>query len=421
MKVSTFTLQNQSKLLVIPLPFSQSVTTMALVSAGPRYDAPDKDGLSHFVEHMLFKGTKKFPTSQKLASVLEKRGGSAQAYSFHETNQYWIKTIASDFELAVENLLDRMQNPLFRSLDIKTEKGVVFEELEILKSNPERLIWDLWSKTVWDGTNLGRVYLGDKATIKTFNKNDVADFFKKYYGGNSIIYAVCGNINPNKACDIFNKFIRPSINTSSQIKNNHVLSTSKTNQSYQLVKTEVENVTAAVGFKTVCYQNKDRFILELIASILGGGMSSRLRKNVMEPGLTYSIEAYSEHLSDTGYFMIRFSTGKNLLNQTLAVIIKELEELKHSLINKNELELAKGYFKGDLQINIETSYDFANWYARNFLLGNTILNIEEICNLINKITNTDIKNIANKYFQLSDFKMALIGDVSGNDIKLALG
>lgn len=422
MNTSVLSLSNQSKLLVTPFSYSQSITIIALVRSGPRFDFPAKDGISHFVEHMLFRGTVKFPNSSLLASVLEKRGASVQAFSYYETNKYWVKMSTVDFELGVENLLERLQNSLFSFRDIEVEKGVVREELAILKNNPESFIWDLWSQIIWAGNDLGRVYIGNKITVNSFKRSDVIDFFSRYYEGNRIIYSVCGNIKPTNAKLAFNKFIRPASSKKYSLITSPILSVkSRRNPGKGCIyKLDTDNITVAIGFLTVSHQSQDRFSLQLIASILGGGLSSRLRKKVMQAGLTYSIEAYSEHLSDTGYFMIKFSTAKKHLNRVLNIVCGEIRNMKERLIDRDELETAKGYFTGSLRVGMETSYDFADWYGTKFFLEGKIVNPEEECMSMNKVTDEDILEAANKYFDFKKLKMALIGDISQKDIILEL-
>ncbi len=416
MQVSLFKLRDNSSLLVIPLLYSQSVTTMALINAGPFYDPVGKEGLSHFIEHMFFKGSKKFPDSEKLTASLERKGASAQAFTYYQTNKYWIKSTSSDIELVTENITDRLYNSLFRAEDIETEKGVVKEEINILKSNPERLIWEVWSETVWSGSSFGRSYLGNHAAINKFSRKDVLDFVRVHYKGDKIIFAVCGDVQADKIYEIFNNLVDPKRNiTKDKLK---VSKAKKTREDFNLVRLKTENITVAIGFQTVNYIHKDRPVLELIAKLLAGGMSSRLRKKVMEPGLTYSIEGYSEHLTETGYFMIRFSTNKASLNKIFKIIYDEFRDLKRNLIKQDELELAKNYFIGSLKVNTETSYDFADWYANTFFLGGRILGLEDECRQIQKISSEDILRVAEEYFDFKKIKTAIVGDIDKNFVKV---
>lgn len=204
MEVKITKLADGSKLAVVALPRTIAATTMVLVKAGPRYDPIDKTGLSHFVEHMLSRGSKKWPTKTALTSTLERRGASDFAFSYHETNYYWIRSSGNDIKLVIESLADRIHHPTLREGDIAQEKNVVKEELKILRSNPEKLIWELWPETIWQGTPLGRPYLGSETEIDSFSREDIQAFRERYYRPERIVYVVSGDIDFKSTQEMFN-------------------------------------------------------------------------------------------------------------------------------------------------------------------------------------------------------------------------
>lgn len=313
-------------LVTVPLSRSFSTTVMALVEAGPKFDPQGKEGLSHFVEHMLFKGTKKWPSSYKLASSLEIKGSTAEAFSYHDNNTYWIKSAAEDIELAIENLLERLNNSLLREKDIEAEKGVV----------------------------IGVVI------------NDIVKHLKKFYLPQRIIYVVSGKINSQRVNTLFDEYLG---NQQQNINNTSPASDYEQTRKLKIQQGNFENITVAIGFPTIYFGHNECHVLEIIATLLAEGFNSRLRQKIMEPGYTYSIEAHTEHLSDAGYIMIRFTTNKNNLNRVLRIILEEFKDLRSNFVAEDELALAKGYYSGSLKVNTETSYDWAKWYGRQFIFN----------------------------------------------------
>lgn len=412
-------LNNGSLLVTVPLSRSFSATVMAIVEAGPRFDPQGKEGLSHFVEHMLFKGTKKWPSSYKLASSLEIKGSTAEAFSYHENNTYWIKSAAEDMELAIENLSERLNNSLLKEKDIETEKGVVLEELNICKSNPTLYIWELWSETLWKNHPRGRTYIGNEKSISSFTRNDVIKYLKNFYLPQRIIYVVSGKINSQKANTLFNKYLG---SRKRNINNTSFASDYKQTHNLKIQQGNFENITVAIGFPTIYFGHNECRVLEIIATLLAEGFSSRLRQKVMEPGYTYSIEAYAEHLSDAGYLMIRFTTNKNNLNKVLKIILEEFKDLRSNFVSEDELALAKGYYSGSLKVNTETSYDWAKWYGGQFIFNKKkVLNLEDKIKLIKQISSHDIIKVAQKYFLSDKLCLAILGNVKEKEINFTEG
>lgn len=413
-------LSDKSKLITVNLPHSLSTNVFALVKAGPRYDPIGKDGLSHFVEHMMFKGTKKRDNSYALLSEIETYGGSVNAFTYGETNKYWIKVPKEITETAIDNLTDRLFNSLFREVDIKTEKGVVGEEIRIIHSNPNQLIWEAWSEIIWKNPALRRFYNGNKDSVLGIKRQDIIDFVNNYYVGENIIFVVAGSIKPLKIKGLFEKYIQSGKDkkTPRSLFPNKDNLLEQSGRKIKIYSSGTENITVALGFNTVAFNHEDRPVLEVITSMLGGGMSSRLRKKVMEPGLTYSIESWSANLQDEGYLMIRFSTSKDNLNKVLAIIFAEIANLKEEPVTAQELNLAKGYTQGVIRVNTETSYDFAEWFAVNYFLGGSLISPEEKSKGYQSVSEKQIQEATQKYFDMNKIKIALIGDIKEESLAL---
>lgn len=418
MKHERFILTNGVPLIVVPLSALSSGTLMILVRSGPRFDPPDKPGLSHFVEHLLFRGTKRYPSSFALSSELEKRGAFMQAFSYEEINKYWVKFPKEAKKKVVEILLDCLQYSIFPKKELEQEKEIVKEELRILKSNTESYIWEAWAQNVWQGTPLGKVYLGNEKSIASFTRRDVLDFVEKNYLGQNTVFVASGAVQGEETVKLLNNFL-----DGYQRKNKQriLLIASTRVQPVKIVKQELENVTCAYGFLTTELPSQEVHSLELISTILTGGWSSWLRQKVMHPGHTYSIASFARHLSDTGYFMIKFTTTKEKLNKVLAIVNQELISLKKGKFSNDELKGAKEYFAGQLIVNTESSEDFAHWYGEQAILNpKEILDIEDKCQIIRRVSFEDIQKVAQKYFTSNNWHLSLIGNVKEREIKVDL-
>lgn len=414
MKKERVTLKNGSPLIVISLPNSPSATFMALVRSGPRFDPSGKSGLSHFIEHLSFKGTKKYPTSYALTEALEKHGALAEAFTYQETNAYWVKTANRDLSLAAEILMDRLQHSLFRSEDIKKEKEVVKEELRVLRSNPEAYIWEVWAENIWQGTPLGRAFTGDIDSIKSFTKNDIKKFIQQNYLVNNTVFLVSGDISAPKALSLVNDNLDDYQKDFNQIVPEVILQRA---QPIKIVNQDLENVTVAYGFLTTNLFDSDRHVLEVIEYLLGHGWGSRLEQEITEQGLTYSIETSSRHLSDTGYFLVYFTTSPENLNRVLEIINQELRSLAEGNFSEKEIERAKGFLTGSLLINTETSDEFTSWYGYQELLNpKEVLSLEDKCRIIRRVTNKEIKRISRRYFTPQNWYLSLIGKVKEKEV-----
>ena len=415
--LQSFTLKNGSQLLFVSLANADSSVVMATVKSGPRFDPIGKGGLSHFTEHMLFRGTRRYPSRTKLAEVLERKGAQAEAFSYHETNKYWVRCAKEDTTFAVENLVERIYASLVKKEDIEAEKGVVKEEKEVLFSNPEKLIWEIWSQTLWKGEALGRVYLGNEKSIDSFTRDDVLDFIRKYYVSKNIIYFIGGNIDIEKILEKINLLLpKSSFKQSFPIQKGQNAQASN-DQNINIFRNDSKDITVALGFRTVPQEHKLKEVFELVSAFLGGGMSSKLGQEIAEPGYTYSIGATTENLSDAGYLVVRFTTGKNLLKKVLRIIYLTILSLTQKPLNDRELNSAKGFYIGQLKINIETALDWALYYSNQAICNfNKITTLEEKVGKISNIDPNLILKVSKEYFRKENFCLAAIGDVKEKDI-----
>ncbi|MCX6726977.1 MAG: pitrilysin family protein [Candidatus Shapirobacteria bacterium] len=418
MKINRQKLKNGSNLTIIDLPDSLSLTLLALSRSGPRFDPNKKEGLSHFVEHLILDGSGKFRDKNETARILEKEGIITGAFSYQETNSYWMRGMKDSWPLMVRVLTEQIQNPLFRDEDVKTEKEIVKDELRLLIDNPDSNIWEIWAENVWQGTPLGRSFIGDSNIMESFTRIDVVNHFKNNYLASDTELVVCGDVSGGDLTDLLNKNLVKFDRSSPRAILPVVVKREKPiNVCYQ----DTEGMTVAYGFLTTRMADDDVIVLEVIENILAGGWGSLLRREIFQTGLTYSIECYNRNLSDTGYLMNLFTCDKNNLNKIIQLINNQLKLIKDGNLNQIEIDRAKGFLSGSLILNNEKSDDLANWFGYQKMFNSEkVLTPKEKCERVSKISNEAIVRVANKYFTDKNWYLSLIGQIEESEIKVGL-
>lgn len=409
-------LKNGLLVSTISLPDAFSTTLMVIIKSGPFFDPKNRPGLSHFIEHMIFRGSKLFPSSKIISNYLENNGSEYGAFSYYENNCYWIKSSKENLFKSINILFDQIQNSLFNDYEIIQEKKIIIDEYKILQSNPESLIWEAWTENIWQKTTLGRNYIGNIKSINNITKNDIYQFIKQYYTKDRILYVLSGNFEEKTTLKYLEKkFLKTKQNQK------HIYEKLKTNRisPIKLIRYKSENIYVAYGFLTCKFSNKDCLALELISYILGQGWGSILKQKISENGLSYDIQTYTKNLSETGYFLIKFTTNKKNINKIIKIINSQIKIIKKGEILDHDIKRGKNYFIGSLLFNNETSYDLANWYGYQEIINpNKTISVAQKIKLINKISKKKIIEMVCKYFTNDNWYMSLVGDLSKSDIKI---
>lgn len=410
-------LKNGIDLVLINIPGATSATTMATVKAGPRYDPLTKTGLSHFVEHMILKGNTQFEDRQLINEYLENRGASLYSFTYHETNKYWIRSASEDIPMAIENLCNLIYEPLLRESDVEEEKKIVKEEVKIVESNPQQGIWELWAETIWPNSSLGRSYIGSNKEIDSFTHEDIYNFWKKNYISDKTTFLVAGDFESEKIKGLLELQIDPSVSSLDSKEN--IISNNGQEEKIWVKQKDLDTATLAMGFSIKCQNSHDRISLEVLSAYLAGGMSSILRKRIMEKGLTYSVNSYTQQLSDRGYLMILLTTESQNIQKVLDIITQTLEECNSGKIDEKTLEIAKNYLQGNYKVQLDSSYNWAEYYLEQLssCSFNEVIDLDNLCQEIGKITSNDIKILMNKYYSKEKIRLSVIGKV---DTKLVI-
>ncbi|OGF20538.1 hypothetical protein A2316_00295 [Candidatus Falkowbacteria bacterium RIFOXYB2_FULL_38_15] len=408
------TLKNGLRLITANIEGTEAITALVLFKVGSRYETKSENGISHFIEHMMFKGTKKRPNTLALSKDLDRVGAEYNAFTSRDYTGYYVKVDAEKLELALDVLSDMLLNSKFEEGELEKEKGVISEEIRMYEDNPMMFIDDLFEENLFGSDHpLGRSIAGTVKGINGFSRKKMIDYREKYYTPNNTVLVLTGNLknkkineltekyfgeNGKKAKPVFEKFVYPE-------KNNH--------PKIKIKNKETEQIQLALGFPAYSYFDPQVYALNLLSVILGGNMSSRLFISIREKrGLCYFIRSYSNVYEDAGNVVIQAGLDKTRIMPAIKAILEELQKVKKFGVKEEELKRAKDCIKGRLILSLEDSSSVADWYAKQELLMKEVLTPEEKLKKIFSVSGDDIKKVANDIFLGEKLNLAIIGPVN---------
>ena len=401
-------LNNGLRIITVPMKNTRTVTVLVLVGTGSKYETKDINGISHFLEHMFFKGTEKRPNKLAIAETLDRVGGIYNAFTGREFTGYFAKVSAKHLDLAVDWVSDIFLNSKIEEQEIDRERGVILEEINMYLDMPMLYIEDLWEKLLYGNQPAGWLNIGKKEIVKKLKREQFLSYLREHYTSKNTIVCVAGNIDPKtiegKIKDYFKniKTILPKPKLKvieKQTKPQYLIHFKKTDQTH-----------LALGARGYDLFSPKKYTQTVLATILGGNMSSRLFISVREEkGLAYYIKTPTETYVDTGYLVTLAGIRNEKVEEAITLILKEYEAMKNKKINKEELKKAKDYLKGTLTLSLESSDAQASFYTGQELLTGKILTPEEEFEKIDQVTENDILKVAKDIFQPEKLNLALIG------------
>ncbi|MDP2585890.1 MAG: pitrilysin family protein [Candidatus Levybacteria bacterium] len=412
-------LSNGLRVLTIPMPSFESATVMIMVGAGSRYETKLNNGISHFLEHMAFKGTKKYPTARDITSLIDGMGGQFNASTGKEVTAFYIKSEADRIELSVDVLSDMLKNSKFDSLEIEKEKGVIIEEINMYEDTPMRNIADVYERLAYGNTPLGWNIAGGKDIVRKTTREDFISYMRNLYSPNNITVVFAGGIDNKKAVGLADKYLGNMVRFDTLTFDKYEEDQEKPRLFLKTKKTEQAHV--AIGFKTVRNDHPDKYPLEVLAAILGGGMSSRLFHEIREKrGLGYYVGTSAESYQDAGTFVTTAGFDPKRIKEAIMAILEEHEKVRSqkSAISSQELKKAKEYLKGHMVLGLENSRSVAYFYAAQELLEKEIDNPDKVMKKIDAVTIEQLENVTKKYFVKKGLSVAIIGNfTSGQEFE----
>jgi len=402
------TFKNKLRLITIPQKNTQAVTVLVLVGTGSKYETKELNGISHFLEHMYFKGTKKRPSPIAISETLDRIGGIYNAFTSEEHTGYFAKVAFPYFETALDWVSDIFLNSTLPEKEIEKEKGVIVEEINMRYDHPISYIQVLWSRLLYGDQPAGWDITGTKQSVNGINQEKLIDYMKKQYTAPNTIVCIAGRITDSSALRQVKKYFS-KIKKPQPFKKTPVIE-QQSSPNLLLQSRQTDQVHLYLGVRAYNLFHPHRYIQKILALILGGMMSSRLFIKIREEmGAAYYIDTDSSANPDTGYLATRAGVDNRKVEKVILAILKAYKDISQKKVPVDELKKVKDYIKGKTALLLESSDVQASFYANQELLENRILTPEQLFAKIDKVTPTDILKVAKDIFQPSKLNLAIIG------------
>jgi predicted Zn-dependent peptidase len=409
-------LKNGLRVVTAPMKDTSTVTVIVTAGVGSRYESKKTNGISHFLEHMFFKGTKKRPKTKDISGELDAVGGEYNAFTGKEQTAYYAKVDARHFDLALDVVSDIYLNSKIEEKEIEKERGVILQEINMYEDTPMIQASDVFEELLYGDQPAGWEIIGTKENVKNLKRVDFLKYLEKNYTAPNTVICVAGNIDEKKTVAKIEKiFSRMSW------KSNGEKPKTVENQAGPEIKIKhkkTDQVHLILGARSFDMFHPDRYALSVLANILGGTMSSRLFLSVRERlGLAYYISAANESYSDSGYLAVKagVDTDRTKLEKTVKTIIGEMKKIRDKKVSAKELQNAKDNFRGKMALSLESSDDIAGFLAGQELMRGKIERPEEILARVDKVSADDIMRVAKKIFVNDRLNLTAIGPIEDKE------
>jgi predicted Zn-dependent peptidase len=402
------TLKNGLRIITVPMHETQTATVVIMVGVGSRYEKEKEAGLSHFIEHMFFKGTKKRPNTLAISSELDSVGGEYNAFTSKDITGYYVKVDAKHLETALDVVSDMYLNSIIDKAEIAREKGTILQEFNMYEDLPMRKVEEIFENLLYPDNSLGRDVIGEKETIQSFARKDFLQYIRRFYTSNDTVVCVAGKIEEKKIkAQVQKYFAKMAQGKKAEIKK---VAEKQTQPAVKIKFKKTDQTHLVLGVRAYAENHPDRFAMALLATILGGNMSSRLFTEVRERrGLAYYIKTGIEAFADCGYLASHAGVEHTNLEKTIAVILAEYKKMAQNKVAEKELQKAKDYIKGKSLMGLEASDEVAMFFIDQEVRKRKILKIEEILARIDKVTADDILRVAQDIFCNEGLNLAVVG------------
>lgn len=404
-------LPNGVRVIIVPVAGVESATTLVMYGTGSRYEEKRNNGISHFLEHMAFKGTTNRPSAREISALIDGIGGEFNAFTSKEYTGYYIKAATNHVNLCLDVLSDMLKNLLLDPSEIEKEKGVIIGEISMYEDNPMRNIGDIYEDLLYGDTPLGWDTAGKPEIIQGMNRDNFVEYMKEHYSANNMTVVVAGNVHVENTYEKINEYFgdvdRFKVKDFVKVKEH---------QTHPIVKIKTkktEQAHFALGVRTVgLLDKKDRYALGVLASLLGGGMSSRLFYEIRERrGLAYYAHTSSEHYLDTGYLATWIGADPKRVDEAVKVTVEEYVKVaQKGEVTEEELKKAKEFMKGHFVLSLEDTRYIASMYASQEILHEKLTDPKKIMEKIDRVDLSDILRVAKEYLDTKALSFAIIGN-----------
>ena len=424
MKIIKRTLSNGLPVIFIHSHDFPTLTTMFLVGAGSRYENKKNNGIAHFFEHMAFKGTKKYPNAKLISQTIDSIGGDFNAFTAKDHTGYWVKAPRSHFNTVIDLLSDMIRHPLLETAEIEREKGVIVEEINMYEDMPARKVGDVFDDIMFPGHPLGYDIAGTAKTVRSFSKATFTHYLADHYHSANTVLVIAGGLNHEKGVlDNYLGDIEKKLGSWGKHKKKGFVKfeylQKKPEIKIHFKKTEQAHI--ALGFRAFSQTDPRRYVLSVLAAILGGSMSSRLFTELRERrGLCYYISTSRDLYEDTGYIVTQAGVTNNFekVQEAIKLILKEHKNIAEGSLGDIEIKRVKEMLKGRLLLSLEDSHDAASFIGGRYLFEKELINPDMIIQSIDKVTKDQLIETAKMLFLTNQLNIAVIGPFKNHDIKI---
>jgi predicted Zn-dependent peptidase len=406
--IAMTTLANGVRVITEAMPHVRSVSIGIWIGAGSRRETPEQNGISHFIEHMLFKGTAS-RSAEDIARSVDSIGGNLDAFTAKEMVCYNTKVLDEHLSRAFDVVADLVLHPRFDEADIEKEKGVILEEIKMEADSPDSVVHEIFSSNFWRDHPLGKPILGTRETVKSFDRRVVRDYYSAVYAPSNVVVTAAGHLTHDRLVDLVREHFEslppgaptppdraPATHARIALRN----------------KKALEQVHLCLGVPSYPLPHEERFACYVLNTLLGGGMSSRLFQNIRErQGLAYAVFSELSPYRDTGCLSIYAGTSRQAARKVVASIVNEFRQLKEQPVGEEELRRGKDYLKGSLMLGLESSSSRMANLARQEMYFGRFFTLEELVASIESVTAGDVQTIARTFFDTKHIALTVLGNL----------
>lgn len=409
----TIKLENGVSIVMEQISSVRSVALGIFIRNGSINETSKSNGISHFIEHMLFKGTNK-RTSKDIAEEMDNIGGQLNAFTAKEYTCYYARVLDTHIDTTIDVLTDMIFNSKFDSIDIEKESKVILEEINMYEDSPDDIVFTKLQKEIWQNSPLAYNVLGTKENVSRFKRQDFIEYMDNKYVGENIVVAIAGSFDKEKILEIIKQKMSsmPKGKVNLEADKQYIYTPSRTK-----VYKDIEQLHLAIVFDGISIKDKHNYSMSLLNAIIGGGMSSILFQKVREEhGIAYSIYSYNNSYVNNGLFNIYVALNKSQLDKTINIIYKEIANLKNNKITNQQIEKTKEQLKSNYIMGLESTSNRMSSIGRSKVLVNKIKTPDEIIQEVDLIKKEDIDYLIDKVFNMDKMSISLVGKV--DDIKI---
>jgi predicted Zn-dependent peptidase len=409
-------LPNGMRILTERMPHVRSVAVGVWVETGSRHELEARGGVSHLIEHLVFKGTAT-RSAEAIARTMDSVGGQMDAFTTKENTCFYVQVLDEHLPLAVDLLTDILLHPLFDAEELEREKSVVLQEIRMVEDTPDDIIHDLFAAQIWGGHPLARPILGTRELVTGFHRDAIAEYFGEEYVPPRIIIAVAGNVTHDQVVELFgrgfNGYTRPARPRASDAV--------RLAPGVNIVNKALEQVHLVMGFPGLAHAAPERYAMFVLNDVIGGSMSSRLFQEVRErQGLAYSVHSGVQAFTDTGLMYVYAATDEKNFSKVLKSILKELRDVKKHGVTEEELRRSKDHLKGSLMLSLESTSSRMNRLAKHELHLGSFLTIDDMLASIDGVRHDEVQALVSQVIDEDQLALTTLGPLDRRNLPAEL-